>query len=49
MHVWQKQKSFSQFLYAFFKSTWNFEDFQKKMIFIAYIFPKLRTLKNVVR
>ena len=49
MHVWQKQKSFSQFLCAFFKSTWNFEDFQKKMTFIAYIFPKLRTLRNVVR
>ena len=26
----QKQKTFSQFLYSFFKSTLNFEHFQKK-------------------
>ena len=38
-----------QFFLAFSKSTLNFESFQKKMTFIADLFPKLRTPKNVVR
>ena len=44
-----KQKAFSQFFLAFFKSTLNFEHFQKKMTLIADLFMKLRTPKNVAR
>ena len=45
----QKHKAFSQFFLAFSKSTLHFEHFQKKMTLLAYLFPKLRTPKNVVR
>ena len=47
MHLSEKQKSFSQFFCAFFKSSSNFEHFQKKMTLIAYVFPKLQTAKDV--
>ena len=49
MHLYIKQKIFSQFFAAFFESTLNFEHFQKKMTLIAYVFPKLPTTKNVLR
>ena len=49
MHLSQKQKNFSEFFSAFFKSALNFEHFQKKMTLIAYVFPKLTTTKNVLR
>ena len=49
MHFSQKQKTFSEVFSAFFKSTSNFEHFQKKMTLIAYVFPKFRTPKDVVR
>ena len=49
MHLSEKQRTLSKFLYAFFKFTANFEHFQKKMTLIASEFPKLRTPKNVVR
>ena len=49
MHLSQKQKIFSKFFSAFFKSALNFEHFQKKMTLIAYVFPKLPTTKNVLR
>ena len=49
MHLPQKQKIFSQFFPAFFKSALNFEHFQKKMTLIAYVFSKLTTTKNVLR
>ena len=49
MHLSQKQKIFSEFFSAFFKSALNFEHFQKKMSLIAYVFPKLPTTKNVLR
>ena len=49
MHLSQKQKIFSQFFSAFFKSALNFEHFQKKMTLIAYVFQKLTTTKNVLR
>ena len=35
MHLSQKQKIFSEFFSSFFQSWVNFEDFQKKMSFIA--------------
>ena len=49
MHLSRKQKTFCEFLCAFFKSTSNFEYFQKKMTLIAYLFPKLQKPKYVVR
>ena len=49
MHLSEKPKTFVVFLCAFFKSKSNLEHFQKKMILIAYVFPKLKTSKNVVR
>ena len=49
MHLSQKQKIFSEFFSAFFKSALNSEHFQKKMTLIAYVFPKLPTTKNVLR
>ena len=44
-----KQKTFSKFFSAFLKSTLNFEHFQKKMTFIANVFPKLPSPENVIR
>ena len=49
MHLCKKQKIFSQFFSAFSESALNFEHFQKKRIFIAYVFPKVPTTKNVLR
>ena len=49
MHLSQKQKIFSEYFFAFFESALNFEHFQKKRTFIAYVFPKLTTTKNVLR
>ena len=49
MHLSRKQKSFSQYCYAFFESALSLEHFQKKMTLIAYVFPKLPTTKNVLR
>ena len=48
MHLSQKKNN-SDFFCAFFKSTSNFEYFQNKMNLIPYVFPKLRTPKDVVR
>ena len=49
MHLSQKQKYFSQLFFAFFKSTLNFENFQTKVTFVAYVIPKLRTPKDVIK
>ena len=49
MHLSQKQKIFSKSFSAFFDSALNFEHFQKKRTFIAYVFPKLPPTKNVLR
>ena len=49
MHLWKKRKIFSRFFSAFSESALYFEHFQKKRMFIAYVFPKLPTTKNVVR
>ena len=40
---------FINFFAAFVKSISNFEHFEKKMTFIAYVFPKLGNVKNLVR
>ena len=44
-----KQKTFSESFSAFLKSTLTFEDFRKKMILIADIFPKFPSPKKVIR
>ena len=44
----QKDRTFSQFDTALLKCRLTIEHFQKKMTFIADLFPKLRTPKNVV-
>ena len=50
MQVSRKQKTFSQFFAAIFKSNLNLEHFQKKnMSLIPSVFPKLRSPKNLVR
>ena len=49
MHLSQKQNIFSELFSAFFKSTLNFEHFQKKMNLIAYVFRKLPTTKDMLR
>ena len=49
MQLSQKQKKFAQFFSAVLKFKLNFEHSQKRMTLIAYLFPKLRTPKNVVR
>ena len=46
MHLSQKQKIFSEFFSAFFKSALNSEHFQKKRTFIAYIFPNYQPQKT---
>ena len=45
----QKQNIFSEFFSAFLESTLNFNHFQTKMALIAYVFPKLPTMKHVLR
>ena len=49
IHLSQKQKIFSEFSCAFLESALNFENFQKNMTLIAYVFPKLPTTKNLLR
>ena len=49
MHLPQKQNIFSKCFSAFFESALNFEHFQKNMTLIAYVFPKLPTMKDVLR
>ena len=49
MHLSQKQKIFSEHFSAFLESALNFEHFPKNWTFIADVFPKLRTTKNLLR
>ena len=49
MQLSKKQKLFSKFFSVFLKPRSNFEPFEKSVTLIAYVFPKLRTRKNVVR
>ena len=49
MHLSKERKFFSEFFSSFFESKLNLELFQKKMTFIAYVFPKLPTTKDVLR
>ena len=49
MHLSQKPKIFSELFGAFFESVLNFRHFQKKITLIAYVFPKLTTMKDVLK
>ena len=49
MQVSKNKTLFSEFLYVFLKSRLTFEHFEKKMTLKAYVFPKLRTAKDVLR
>ena len=48
MHSSKEPKFFSEFFSAFFESALNLEHFQKRMTFLAYVFPKLPTTKDVL-
>ena len=48
MHLSEKQKIFSEIFSVFFESALNLKYFQKNMTFIAYVFPKLPTTKDVL-
>ena len=45
----QNQNVFSQFFSSFFEFTLNLERSQKRMTLTAYVFPKLPTMKDVLR
>ena len=48
MQLSQKQKTFSQFPFAFLKSILNYKHFPKKMTLRAYVFPEIPTSKNMI-
>ena len=47
--LFEKRKTFSESFVPFPKSKSNFKHLKKKIIVIATAFPKLRTVKNLVR
>ena len=49
IQLFQKQKTFSQFFFAFSKSILNFNHWPKKDDPIADVFPEVPTPKNMVR
>ena len=46
MQLFQKQKTFSEFLAALLKYRLNLEHFETNMALIDFVLPKLRTLKT---
>ena len=48
MELYLKQRTFSTLLFAFWRSRFNFEHFQKKMTVVANVFLNLRTPKKMV-
>ena len=46
MHISEKSKKFSEFFAAFLKPKLNFENFEKKTTFTAFVFPKSWTAKR---
>ena len=48
MQLTQKQKTFSQFPFAFLKSVLNYKHFPREMILRADVFPEIHTPKNKV-
>ena len=49
MQLSEKQKTFSQFFVLFLEYQSSFNHFEKKMIVIANAFPKLMTVKILLR
>ena len=49
LQLFEKRKTFSGSFVPPMKSTLNFKHFEKKMIVIANLFPKLETVKILVR
>ena len=49
IHLCQKEKTFPHFFSAFLKSTLNFEHLEKKTTLIADIFPRLPSVKKVIK
>ena len=49
MQLSQKQKTFSEFVSAIWRTRLIFEHFQRKMTIIADAFTKLQTPKNMVK
>ena len=49
MQLSKNQSNFSIFFPPFLKSASNFKHLEKKMTFIAYVFPELHTRKDLVR
>ena len=49
MQLSEKQKTLPQLFVPFLESTSNFKLLEKKIIVIAYVFPKLQTVKNLSR
>ena len=45
----KKRKNVFWIFFAFLKSILNFKHLEKKKTLIAYVFPKIPTLKNMVR
>ena len=48
MQLSQKQKSFSEIFFAFFKSKFTFKQFPKKMTLIGDVSPETPIPKNMV-
>ena len=46
MHLTRKENIFSEFFSVFFKSALNFENFQKKVTLITFVFPKFPPRKT---
>ena len=49
MQLSEKRKTFSQFFVPFLESTSNFKQFEKKMMVVTNVFPKLQTVNKFVR
>ena len=49
MQLYEKQKTFSEFIFAFLKFILNFQHLPKKMILLADAYPEIPAPKNMVR
>ena len=49
MRLSKKRKTFSRFFVPFLESTSNFKHFEKNIIVAANVFPKLQTVKILLR
>ena len=49
MQLYEKQKTFSEFIFAFLKFILNFQHLPKKMILLADVYPEIPAPKNMVR